>query len=108
MVNGNVSQINGIKFYIVDEQHVVDRWKEHEWFWAGDDGTTHNVGEVLKKYSPKADNQKISTDERNGEEIFLVNGKLDPNDCGYYDPDKDGKPICIPNVSVEKIEVVNE
>ncbi|MBT7348798.1 hypothetical protein HN858_03940 [Candidatus Falkowbacteria bacterium] len=117
--NGVISdktQIDGIKFWIFDEDHPASIWDYYEWFWGAPDYTkeeelfeinnqiTQNfsgnwVNYMMKRYGvTKSDGVDWSG-------IYRITGSFNGADCDYYDQkDRNGNQVCIPNVVVEKIE----
>lgn len=96
----NLSQIDGVKLWIVDEQHktVVTT----NWFWAIplDDPTANEtngewVAYILKRFGG-INTSKVDVEN----DRFLVAGILRESDCSFYDGQ------CIPNLEIERIERV--
>lgn len=101
-ISGN-SQIDGIKFNIIDQDHKVS--SDNNWFWAipPDFPTSAEINGqwavyMLSRFG-NIDNNQIVRDR----DFFLVTGLLEKSDCTFYD----GGSSCIPQVIVKKIELVN-
>lgn len=97
----NLSQIDGIKFWVVDKQHQPNTKTNNAWFWSvpadwptSDDTNGAWVTYMLKRYG-NIDASKINPDS----DVFLITGKFLELDCTFYDNGP-----CIPNLEVEKIE----
>lgn len=102
----NLSQIDGVKFWIIDDQHQPNITTDNDWFWAiPNDNPPADIkhGEwvtyMLKRYG----NIDISSIDRDND-IFLIKGKLLELDCTFYDSDTTTTAPCIPNVEVENIK----
>lgn len=96
----NLSQIDGIKFLIIDAQHPVDSTTT-DWFWSvpvdwptSNDANGAWVTYMLRHYG-NIDASKINPDK----DVFLITGKLLELDCTFYDNRQ-----CIPNIEVERIQ----
>ena len=108
-VIAGMSQIDGIKFWVADKDHTSFNNSYHDWFWAIPNdpnlllGPEQTHGEwvtyMLKTYG------NIDADTTDPtHDLFLITGKLDENDCTFYDSTPTTTAPCIPNVIVEKIE----
>ena len=123
MINTSASQIDGIKFYILDSEHSVHSWKQSDWFWAipNDNGGANNgdwVSYMLKRYGTvkgavdKGGNSGSSFYDPEGgvkdsgidpeKQIFEIRGSVHENDCDFMF--NDDKIHCIPNIEVESIK----
>lgn len=102
----SLSQIDGIKFWIIDDQHQPNIKTDNSWFWAIPDNNpsaeiTHGkwVTYMLKRYG-NIDINSVDSDN----DIFLIKGKLLELDCTFYDNTLATTAPCIPNVEVENIK----
>lgn len=102
----NLSQIDGIKFWIVDDQHRPNATTYNDWFWALPADlptveTTHGkwVTYMLRRYG------NIDANSINGDnDVFLIKGKLLFLDCDFYNNTPTTPAPCIPNLEVENIQ----
>lgn len=103
----NYSQISGVKFCIVDEEHInPDIHSACEWFWvypeeeydARSDWDGNWVKAVFKNYS-NVDYDKIISEQ----DTFLITGVIDGIDDGV---DWLSRPV--PNIKLTKIEAVEK
>lgn len=107
----NLSQISGIKFWIVDKQHQPDSSKDNAWFWAipkelatkedpsYKEGWNGYWGEFMFKNYSKIDYDTVDTSN----DVFLVTGTVENLDCTYPNGDNTIE-SCVPNLVIEKIE----
>jgi hypothetical protein len=104
-----LSQLDGVKFWIVDGRSMTSDTKYEKWFWVVPEYES-NVAEtnglwvsfMLKKYG----NLDIKdVDVKN--DIFLINGILSESDCDFLSNNNLGQQYCIPNVRVISINKIN-
>lgn len=113
------SQIDGIKFWILDEEHPVSTWNYYEWFWAipkwedvenlfnekKENGKLKFVGDWVTYMMEHYGNITENDVDYNG--IYKIIGSFDGADCTFYEQkDKKDNQVCIANVIVEKIEKI--
>lgn len=105
----NLTQIDGVKFWVVDNAHDPSSNAEYEWFWA----TTAQPEQLPDQYSgswTKFMFEKyagLNSDTLNFDKAtFLIKGEFIGPDCSFYDQAVFGKVVCIPNVAVESIELI--
>ena len=112
-----LSQVDGIKFWILDNEHPVSAQGQYDWFWAI---PSLEVVSSMFNEKPEAGQSKFTGDwvafmlERYGgiakedidyNGIYKITGIFDGGDCSYYEQkDPAGNQVCIANVVVEKIE----
>lgn len=106
-VISNKSQLDGIKFWIIDSIHQKDKWQEYDWFWAVPSDLEEigqlNDGDWVKYMLNRFGNinsQKVIY----GQDIFLITGTLEDSDCNYYG----GGNACIPQIIVQNIKLIND
>ncbi len=107
----NLSQIDGVKFWILDKDHNYDNNEKYEWFWA----TTAQPEQLPTKYNGSwthymfekyagLNSENIDFDKT----AFTVKGKFLGQDCTFYNKETFGKTVCIPNVAVESISLASK
>lgn len=101
-----LSQISGIKFWIVDGSHPANGKRQgYEWFWALDEDTMYLPlaadGQWVTYLMAKFVGDYDCDDCR-----YEVRGRIYSLDCDFYSVADFGKEICIPNVFIESMKRV--
>lgn len=105
------SHIDGIKFWIVDNDRQPSAWNYYEWFWAVPDKA--NMRPKLSKYEGSwviymmEKYGGIKKFDINSSAIYQIIGIFDGSDCAFYDQKyMSNNQVCIPKVIVERIEKI--
>ncbi len=105
----DLSQIDGVKFWIIDDRSTISDTKYDRWFWVVPEyeptvAETNGlwVSFMLKKYG-NLDIKDI--DVKN--DIFLINGILAESDCDFLTNSNLDQQHCVPNVSALSIKKIN-
>ena len=102
VINKN-SQINGIKFNIIDSEHTYGNWSDYDWFWAvPKEKDVKN--KIISNWIEFTLNKYGNIKNYNTNDIFLIKGKIINLDCTFYDYSTFNKKICLPNIEIISIK----
>lgn len=90
-----LSQISGIKFWIIDKDHNDNK----AWFWAYDKDTSYLPTEAEGKWVSYLLKKYIGSDEHDENTKFEVKGIVKELDCEVAD-------FCVPNIEFIKIKKI--
>jgi len=100
-----LSQIDGIKFWIVDSSHPTTIKREgYEWFWAIDSDTWVLPESAHGRWATYLITKFVGEAPCEDKCIYQVRGKVVSLDCTFYDESLYGKQVCMPNVEIESIK----
>ena len=95
-VTTELSQISGIKFWIIDKDHNDNK----AWFWAYDKDTLYLPTEAEGKWVSYLLKKYTGSDEYDENTKFEVKGIVKELDCEVAD-------FCVPNIELTKIKRIN-
>jgi len=93
----DLSQIDGIKFWIIDKEHT----NKEKWFWSYDEDTQQLPQEASGNWVNYTLNKYVGISDHNEDTIFEIKGEVINIDCDVAE-------YCVPNVRLSEINYMSE